>query len=110
TLARGQFPALHPAPGSHPSTIRLEPAPPFAGAGVREALRSWDRLKPVSSGKEVMERGDETWCRNLVTGTWEVNAGVRRHFSSPSSVTIARHPCPFRAVTIALASYWYRRR
>src|SRR5258705_2715837 len=28
--------ALHPAPGSHPSTIRLEPAPPSAGAGVRE--------------------------------------------------------------------------
>src|SRR6266404_296258 len=27
--------ALHPAPGSHPSTIRLEPAPPSAGAGVR---------------------------------------------------------------------------
>jgi len=25
--------ALHPAPGSHPSTIRLEPAPPSAGAG-----------------------------------------------------------------------------
>jgi len=27
--------ALHPAPGSHPSIMRLEPAQPSAGAGVR---------------------------------------------------------------------------
>src|SRR5258706_5423858 len=42
--------ALHPAPGSHPSTIRLEPAPPFAGAGVRE-----QRLRCPGEGMRMRE-------------------------------------------------------
>ncbi len=34
--------ALHPAPGSHPSTIRSEPAPPSAGA-LEPPLSFWER-------------------------------------------------------------------
>ena len=49
TLARGPFPALHPAPGSHPSTIRLEPAPPGAGAGWGWNMRcKYRALSPPS--------------------------------------------------------------
>src|SRR5262245_47329040 len=59
TLARGLLPALHPAPGSHPSMMPMEPAPPGAGAGwgwgCEDETHPHPNLPPEGEGSFLLD-------------------------------------------------------